>query len=243
MASNSTLSVDFCCLTTGCNKPLAASLSPDGISDKVFSTSTIDVLALITIEANGAKTSAQIKKPITKTAAPPPIRIFLRRPLMLGTLTDFLTGFFGSTCSSSGIPSASRSLRIRSSVSIAATAADISLSSTAPPRSSFDLATKTSSPSITSLISSASVVSGILAWALIFFAIGIANPDAKLTNDESVVTITRCFFASLAARCSNFRLTTLCKTPMRFGGTRATTPSFDALILPTIEVMSSSVST
>ena len=99
-------------------------------------------------------------------------------------------------------------------------------------------------PSITSLPSSTfragiSAISGLL-WSV--FATGIFAVAAKPARTESFVIITIVLSADFAARDNNLMLTALCKIPVRLGGTSAIIRCFDALILPIMVVISSSIS-
>ena len=208
------------------------------------------VLAVIIIVAAGANTNIHISKAIRATPPPIPKKSFLRNESKLGILGRFFP-FLATPLRPfvvAAAPTATSSPSISKSSSASLRISFLAASSVRVP-SFTGIAltcspTGSSAPSIMSSPSStaSAAISATSGFVCRFFATGILAAAASATNAWLFVISTRCFLLVFAIRSSKRKLTALCKAPARFGGTRATIFSFDALILPIIAVTSSSTS-
>ena len=190
------------------------------------------VLAVIITVACGANQVAHTKNTINNSTPPPIKANFLRKTLKSGIFGFFLLLFAELPgdlflLAASGVFA---SLAPLLSFGFLCVESAISPTGSCP-------------PSITSLSSTFSAgISAISGLLCNVFATGISAVAANPANTLSLVIITTLLSADLAARANSRMLTALCKTPIRRGGTKAIIRSFDDLILPIIDVISSSVS-
>ena len=192
-----------------------------------------EVRALIVMVACGAKKIAHTKKTIRTTSAAPPIKSFLRILLKSGTFTFFLRS---EAADVSAALSSSDAARVAGRV---AGRADTEVAGITGSGSS----DSSSLPSMTSSSSTSSAgISAISGRLCNVRAVGILAEAAKVESAWLPVIMTSRLPACSAARWTSLRLTALCMTPIRLGGTSATIFCEESFTLPMMAVMSSSVS-
>ena len=196
----------------------------------------VEVFAVITISANGAKNVAQTIKIKNNETAPAIIKIFFLNFEKSGTFIFFLAllvfAFFKSGLTLLKFLLSSISKFSRSSASFS--------SGLGPLNSEIGRL----SPSITSSPSTSRIsISGISGLLCNVFATGIFAAADIVFKAELFVTKTIFLSAFWAVRDNNLIFTALRKTPKLFGGTIAIIRSFEDFILFTTSVISSSTST